>query len=64
MKKIKKILDQVSNDTFRIIYVDAGENVNPDGGSVYFLDKEFVYETSHVEGGIGPTFTIIQYRKN
>jgi hypothetical protein len=59
----KKILDEISDDTFRMVFVDYGEMANPDGGSAYFLDKEFVYETSHVEGGIGPAFSITKYKK-
>ena len=59
----KKILDDISDDTFRMVFLDYGEMASPDGGSVYFLDKDFVYETSHVESGLGPAFSITKYRK-
>lgn len=59
----KKILDQVSNDKFRTIMIDRGDLNNPDCGSAYFLDQDFIYLTSSCEGGIGLMFNLFQFRK-
>lgn len=59
----KKILDQVSNDKFRTVMLDRGDFSNPDCGSAYFLDQDFVYATSSCEGGIGPMFNLYQFKK-
>jgi hypothetical protein len=59
----KRTLDQISNDTFRTVLVDRGDESSPDCGSFYFLDQDFVYSTSSCEGGIGPMFNITQFRK-
>ncbi len=59
----KKILDEISDDTFRTIFVDYGEVGSPDAFTVYFLDKDYVYQTAHVVGPIAPAFSITKYRK-
>ena len=59
----KKILDEISDDTFRTIFVDYGEVGSPDAFTNYFLDKDYVYQTTRVVGPIAPAFSIIKYRK-
>jgi hypothetical protein len=59
----KKILDQVSNDKFRTVMIDRGDFGNPDCGGAYFLDQDYIYSTSSCEGGIGPMFSLYQFKK-
>lgn len=59
----KMILNQLSEDKFQTVFIDQGENNNPDCGTIYFLDKGYLYASASCEGGLSQNFFISQFTR-
>jgi hypothetical protein len=57
------VLTQVSPDKFKQVILDYGDMASPDGGTIYFLDKENIYAVSVQEGAIAPMFSIKKFTR-
>ena len=65
IRKMQSIVDNVSNDAFRmIVQMDLPYEGSGDCSSFIFLDKSTVYSVSYCDGGPGePSFQITPYRR-
>ncbi|NBX04607.1 MAG: hypothetical protein EBR18_00585 [Betaproteobacteria bacterium] len=65
IRKMRGVLDAVSNDAFRIIVqMDLPFEGSGDCSSFIFLDKSTIYSVSYCDGGPGePSFLISPYRR-
>ncbi len=65
IRKMRGVLDAVSNDAFRtIVQMDLPFEGSGDCSSFIFLDKSTIYSVSYCDGGPGePSFQISPYRR-
>ena len=65
IRKMQSIVDNVSNDAFRmIVQMDLPFEGSGDCSSFIFLDKSTVYSVGYCDGGPGePSFQITPYRR-